>query len=54
MEFTLREPVVAGTFYPGSAAQLERELGQLIEVRHDPKAPDAVHLARAALSLPPA
>ncbi len=35
MEFTLREPVVAGTFYPGSAAQLERELGQLIEVRED-------------------
>lgn len=35
MEITLREPTVAGTFYPGTAAELERELRRLIEVRED-------------------
>ncbi len=35
MDITLREPTVAGTFYPGTAAELERELRRLIEVRED-------------------
>ena len=38
MEPTIREPAVAGAFYPGSAAELERQVQQLIPVqpeRHD-------------------
>jgi hypothetical protein len=38
METTLREPAVAGAFYPGSASALERELQQLVTVskkRHE-------------------
>jgi len=37
METTLREPAVAGTFYPGTASALEQELQQLLilsEERH--------------------
>ncbi len=32
METTLREPAVAGAFYPGTASALERELRQLVTV----------------------
>jgi AmmeMemoRadiSam system protein B len=32
METTLREPAVAGTFYPGTAPALEQELQQLVTV----------------------
>jgi len=38
MESTRREPAVAGTFYPGSASALEREVTRLVQVqenRHD-------------------
>ncbi len=35
METMLREPAVAGAFYPGSASALERELQQLIAVTED-------------------
>ena len=30
METPLREPAVAGTFYPGTASALEQELQQLV------------------------
>jgi len=35
MEATLREPAVAGTFYPGTAFALQKELDQLVEVQED-------------------
>ncbi len=35
METTLREPAVAGAFYPGSASALERELQQLVTVTEE-------------------
>jgi AmmeMemoRadiSam system protein B len=35
MESTLREPAVAGTFYPGSASALERELQHLVAVSEE-------------------
>jgi AmmeMemoRadiSam system protein B len=38
MEITMREPAVAGTFYPGTASALEREVRALIEIsehRHE-------------------
>ena len=35
MEATLREPAVAGAFYPGTASALQHELDQLIEVQED-------------------
>ena len=35
METTLREPAVAGAFYPGTASALERELHQLVTVSEE-------------------
>ena len=35
METTLREPAVAGAFYPGTAQSLERELQQLVAVSEE-------------------
>jgi AmmeMemoRadiSam system protein B len=35
METTLREPAVAGTFYPGTASALKRELQQMVPVREE-------------------
>ena len=35
MDATLREPAVAGTFYPGTASALQNELDQLVEVQED-------------------
>jgi len=35
METTLREPAVAGTFYPGTASALEQELQQLVTVSEE-------------------
>jgi AmmeMemoRadiSam system protein B len=35
METTLREPAVAGTFYPDTASALERELHQLVRVSEE-------------------
>lgn len=35
METTLREPAVAGAFYPGTASALERELQQLVIVSEE-------------------
>jgi hypothetical protein len=35
METTLREPAVAGAFYPGTASALERELRQLVTVSEE-------------------
>jgi len=35
MDATLREPAVAGTFYPGTAFALQKELDQLVEVQED-------------------
>ena len=35
MDATLREPAVAGAFYPGTASALQRELEQLIEIQED-------------------
>ena len=31
----MREPAVAGTFYPGTASALQNELDQLVEVQED-------------------
>jgi AmmeMemoRadiSam system protein B len=35
METTLREPAVAGAFYPGTASALERELSRLVTVSEE-------------------
>lgn len=35
MDISLRDPVVAGTFYPGTAAELEEDLQRLIDIRED-------------------